>query len=154
MMSTTGGRSHWLGAPLVGLDRADFERAVLKRFAAAIDPAQAYVERLAERQLGNARALLPFNAILFAVLWFGDARSTLPRLALLGGLLALAACLFGLGVLYMRWGDNAQYGDAASDFRRACGSVYRRAMLLRFSLVFSALTTAIVAASLLRQLVP
>jgi len=154
MISSTSGRSHWLGAPVVGLDRAAFERAVLQRFAMATDQAQAYVERGAERQLANARALLPFNALLFAVLTFSDARTTLPRVAFLGGVLALAACLFALGALYSRWGDTSRYADAASDFRHACGSVYRRALLLRFALVCSALATASVALPWLRQLVP
>lgn len=154
MTTTTSGRSHWLGAPLIGLERAEFERAVLQRFAMATDQALAYVERTAERQLANARSLLPFNAILFAVLWFSDARATMPRLAVLGGLLTLAACLFALGALYTRWGDTTRYADAASDFRSACGSVYRRALLLRFALVFSGLSTFIVAVPVLRLLGP
>jgi hypothetical protein len=154
MTSTTGGRSHWLGAPIIGSDRAAFERAVLQRFALSTDQALAYVERGAERQLSNARALLPFNAVLFAVLMFSDARATMPRLAVLGGLLALLACLLALGTLYTRWGDNGQHADALAAYRHACASIYRRALLLRFTLVFAALATAIVAVPLLRQLGP
>lgn len=151
MMSSPSGRSHWLGAPVVGLDRAAFERTVLQRFGMATDQALAYVERGAERQLANARALLPFDAILFAVLSFGGTTTALPRL---GGLLALAACLLALAALATRWGDNSHYADAGGDFRRACAGVYRRALLLRFALVASALATAIAALPLLRQLAP
>ena len=154
MTSTTRGSTNWLGAPLIGLERAAYERTLLQRYSMATEQALAHVERGAERQLANARALLPYNAILFAVLVFSDARVTMPRGAILGGLLALLACLFVLASLYTRWGDDGQHADAAGEFRRSCDSFYRRALLLRFTLVFSGLATAIVALPLLRQLGP
>jgi hypothetical protein len=150
----TRGSTNWLGAPLIGLERAAYERTLLQRFGMATDQALAHVERGAERQLANARALLPFNAILFAVLVFSDARVTMPRLAILGGLLALLGCLFALAMLTTRWGDEHQHADVAGEFRRSCDSFYRRALLLRFTLVCSSLATAIMAVPLLRQLGP
>ena len=154
MMQKTSNRSHWLGAPIIDMDRAAFERTVLKRFDLGTERALNYVEKIAERQLGKARTLLPYNAILFALLALTDAKAQMPKLALLGGLLALAACLLTLAIMHKAWGTTADHADALMDFRRCCADCYRRAYLLTFTTGMTAVTTAIVAIPLLRQLGP
>lgn len=155
-MSTYNGseRSHWLGAPTIGLDRDDFERTILARFANATDGAIAYVERVGDRQITKAQALLPFNAILFALLTMPDTRTAIPRLAFLGAVLAVLACLFALASLYTSWGASRQFASAQDDFRRVCRQCYRRGYLLTFALCASALATAIVVLPLLRKAMP
>lgn len=147
-------RSHWLGAPTIGLDRTDYESTILRRFAQNADAAIVHVERVADRQLAKAQALLPFNAIVFALLTLTDARSALPRLAFTGALLAVISALFCLATLYSRWGATAEFRTALGEFQRACRQCYRRAYLLTFALGASALATAILALPLLRQAMP
>lgn len=155
-MSTYDGSQsqHWLGAPTIGLDRNEFEQAILKRFAGSADGAIAYVERIGDRQIARAQALLPFSAIVFAFLTLSDARSVLPKLAFLGALLAVVACLLTLGALYSSWGATAQFGTVQGDVQRACAQCYRRAYLLTFALCASGVATLIAALPLLRQAMP
>lgn len=147
-------RSHWLGAPTIGLDRTDYENTILARFANDAQAAVAYMERVGDRQLAKAQALLPFNAIVFALLTMSDARTVLPRLAFVGAVLAILACLFALASLYGSWGSVSEFSTARGEFLRACRQCYRRAYLLTFALCASALATAIVVLPLLRQAMP
>ncbi len=155
-MSTYDGsqRSHWLGAPTVSLDRSEFERTILARFAHATDAATAYLERLGDRQVAKAQALLPFNAIVFALLTMTDARSVLPKLAMLGALLAVLAALSALASLYTSWGSATEFATAQAEFKRMCRQCYRRGYLLTFALCASALATVIAVLPLLRQVMP
>jgi len=153
MMQKSAG-SYWLGAPIIDMDRRAFERTLLRRFEMAVERAQSYVDRIAERQLAKAGALLPFNAIMFAVLSFSDARATLPRLSLLAGLAAIASSLFLLALLHGSWGQADDYADPQLEFKRTCQDCYRRAYLLSAGLVLSMVATALASAPLLRQLAP
>jgi hypothetical protein len=146
--------SYWLGAPIIDMDRRAFERTVMRRFEMTTGGAQAYVDRIAERQMAKAGSLLPYNAILFAILSFSDAKTALPRLTLLGGLAAVASCLFLLAVLHTSWGQAADYADPQIEFRHACQDCYRRAYLLSAGLALSVVATAMAVGPLLRQLAP
>ncbi len=147
-------RSHWLGAPIIELDRTAFERSLLRRFSMAGEPALAYVERVAEQQLSKAQAILPFNAIVFGVIMLSEVRGAFPRLSMIGGLLVIVSCLCALAVMHAPWAAPSAYGDATADFRRACETVYSRAWKLAFALAGSAIGTLVLALPLLRQLVP
>ncbi len=154
MANTAKIQSYWLGAPLIDLDRRAFESTLLHRYAPNMEQALAYVDKLSEQQAAKGRALLIFNAVLFAILNFSNAAAMQPRLFALGGLLALFSALLLLGTMYTKWGPNRDHASADREFRLACDTCYRRAYVLTFALAATALATFIAAVPLLARFAP
>ena len=152
-----------LGAPLLKGDKSPYEATLTNRFRAAGDsPTEEekrraneqkadYVYRVLDRQINKARGLLTYNALLFTALNLISRGSTMtfePKIcgvsaALLGRVLALAACAMLLLLLKMSWGKADIYKDADADAKGTLETVWKRTYWVTLSLYVSMMATAL-----------
>lgn len=153
MSRSTTTRSNWLGAPLIGLDRRNFEESILKRFPPpTTEQAVGYIERATDRQISKARGLLIFNAVLFVILSFVASRTPLASWATLGSIALFVSSLSLLFLFHTSWGQAEQYATAESDFRRACQTFYRGAYLLNIAITATTVALVIAGVTLFAKL--
>lgn len=115
-----------LGAPLGAGERRLFEDALLSRFGGDAEKAQAYMDKVLDRQINKARGLLSATSILAGIaIYVGSTFATL---------MAFASILCMLDILFVRWSATPSYATAHEDFLRTCRLCYSRSILVTLAI--------------------